>query len=205
MGMGEHSSQFPTRPDTPAVQQRVFFPVYRDMGKAGRFKPGTESQEELQKHGERTGGRGFTRMTPDPEARDTVNERIFPQAKLLRHGWKREVRSTTDTAGHVSHYSGSRPYGSYGGSESDEELWNRKYEEGEERGLHEGIEEEGGIKRPVSLGSKKGSMGKKEIVGGHHRLAYMREQRPEDLMPVLHFQDIYEARAPSRTKNWPYT
>lgn len=49
---------------------------------------------------------------------------------------------------------------------------------------------------PISLGSLggPGSMGKPEVVGGHHRIAAMTMHAPNTLMPTAHFRDIQHAR-----------
>jgi len=33
-----------------------------------------------------------------------------------------------------------------------------------------------------------------QVLGGHHRLAVMAAERPDDLMPVEHFRDLWQAR-----------
>jgi CBS domain containing-hemolysin-like protein len=45
-------------------------------------------------------------------------------------------------------------------------------------------------------------MGKPEVVGGHHRLAVMQFDRPDDLIPVLHHRDIFEAKT---SREYRYT
>ena len=32
------------------------------------------------------------------------------------------------------------------------------------------------------------------IVGGHHRIAAALDTRPDDLIPVIHHEDIYDAK-----------
>lgn len=54
-----------------------------------------------------------------------------------------------------------------------------------------------GVKYPVHLGQTKGSQGKPQVVGGHHRMAVMRNLNPDQLMPVLHHQDLKHARSSS--------
>ena len=86
--------------------------------------------------------------------------------------------------------------------ESDDELFDRKYEEasGTEHFngdyLTDHIKEHG-IENPVSLQAdpwKTGSLGKPEILGGHHRIAVMETERPDELMPVEHYNSVAEAR-----------
>ena len=67
--------------------------------------------------------------------------------------------------------------------------------------LGESIEAEG-VKSPIRLGETVGSMGKKEIVGGHHRLAVATSVNPHQFLPVLHHEDIVEAKS---NRAYPYT
>ena len=46
------------------------------------------------------------------------------------------------------------------------------------------------MEHPVHLGTQFGSQGKPQIVGGHHRIAAALETRPDDLIPVVHHEDI---------------
>jgi hypothetical protein len=55
-----------------------------------------------------------------------------------------------------------------------------------------------GVKEPVHLGNVFGSVGKRQIVGGHHRIAAALETRPSDYIPVLHHEDITAAKADPR-------
>ena len=59
--------------------------------------------------------------------------------------------------------------------------------------LGESIEAEG-VHSPIRLGQTIGSMGKPEIVGGHHRLAVATQVNPHQFVPVLHHTDIVEAK-----------
>jgi hypothetical protein len=102
------------------------------------------------------------------------------------------------------------------GYENDDELFSRKYMEaegdddhspGDRRTLRDAIVQDG-VKNPISLQvppEKKpsrfelpnpgtGSHGKPQILGGHHRVAVMDQDRPNDLMPVMHFEDSLQAR-----------
>jgi hypothetical protein len=60
--------------------------------------------------------------------------------------------------------------------------------------LGESIERTG-VQKPIHLGRTIGSQGKPEIVGGHHRMAVMRNLNQDQLMPVLHHTDLYGARS----------
>lgn len=63
----------------------------------------------------------------------------------------------------------------------------------QEESLYESIER-GGVQKPISLGQTIGSQGKPEIVGGHHRLAAASAINPDQFVPVLHFNNIWEAK-----------
>lgn len=58
-----------------------------------------------------------------------------------------------------------------------------------------------GVEKPITLEAPKwsaqydGSQGKPQILGGHHRYAVMREERPNDLMPVTFRNDFWEAKS----------
>lgn len=62
--------------------------------------------------------------------------------------------------------------------------------------LYESIQKHG-IREPISLGTtgKYGTSGMRQVVGGHHRLASQFDINPNQPMPVLHFHDIYDAKA----------
>jgi hypothetical protein len=89
--------------------------------------------------------------------------------------------------------------------ENDHELFNRKYDEAENDYDHEPNEHRSlkdavlkdGVRNPISLqadAKKVGLDGKPEILGGHHRVAVMYEHKPNNLMPVAHFNTTGEAR-----------
>jgi hypothetical protein len=106
-------------------------------------------------------------------------------------------------------FGGSKLYDRYPKLETDQELWNRKAEEAGEYGLHEEIMEHG-VQKPVSLGQQFGNSGKPQVVGGHHRIAVMGEESPDELMPVLHFKSFGQARmqganAEKGRGGWKYT
>ena len=124
---------------------------------------------------QQTGGGTYGSFTRDPGSEN-------PTARSFRG------HNTERTSG------GSKLYHRVGGVESDEELWSRKAEEAGDYGLTDSILEEG-VKKPVSLGFSTGSTGKREVVGGHHRLAVMREESPDEYIPVVHYPNFYQAKS----------
>ena len=60
--------------------------------------------------------------------------------------------------------------------------------------LYDSIAREG-VKAPIHLGRQVGSMGKPQIVGGHHRLAVATDVDSDKLIPVMHHETIYDAQA----------
>ena len=87
-------------------------------------------------------------------------------------------------------------------TEDDDDLFDRKYEEAQTKKhlngdyLADHIAKHG-IENPVSLRAdpwETGSRGKPEILGGHHRIAVMETERPDELMPVEHYHSVAEAR-----------
>jgi hypothetical protein len=97
--------------------------------------------------------------------------------------------------------------------ETDDQLFDRKYEEAHETDdfdsghtLADSVRWDG-VRNPISLQVAQekpahrfdlptptvGSLGKPQILGGHHRLAVMDRHRPDDLMPVAHFEDALQA------------
>lgn len=84
--------------------------------------------------------------------------------------------------------------------ETDREVWDRKYEEALDdswRGLQD-LPHTGQVTSPVTLQSVPPSLTKRdqkpEVLGGHHRIAVMRQAHPDKLMPVLWDHDIMTAR-----------
>lgn len=104
-----------------------------------------------------------------------------------------------DTAGNPVYYRTSE-----GGYEEDS-FWQAKGEEIEDHmhssaswdatgpNLFEQVESEG-VKYPVHLGTQFGSLGKPQIVGGHHRIQASHEVRPGQVIPVLHHYGIDQAK-----------
>jgi hypothetical protein len=113
-----------------------------------------------------------------------------------------------------SHWSG----GSYepghettgGGWASSRESTERYHPGTEGMTLHESIGQTG-VQSPVRLGSEVGSMGKPQVVGGHHRLASATEHeawggmKGEQFIPVLHHESIQEARSQPTQAAFKYT
>ena len=91
--------------------------------------------------------------------------------------------------------------------ETDEELWERKFDEthekdehGEfdgwsaEKSLHDSVRDEG-VRNPVSLQFPGMTVtGKPQILGGHHRLVVAEAYRPDDPIPVEHFPNVTAAQ-----------
>lgn len=105
--------------------------------------------------------------------------------------------------------------------ESNDAVWDRKAKEAVGRGrvtrrgktgLAESVAAEG-VKSVVHLGvtdstrfpengplkgqsiyQASASDGRPAVVGGHHRIATAAQSRPDDLIPVMHHQDIWSAR-----------
>lgn len=91
---------------------------------------------------------------------------------------------------------------SKGRPETDDEMFDRKAEEatGRRTGsgdyLYDHIQRHG-VLNPVALQAdlrNVGSLGKPQILGGHHRVAVMHDVRPDELMPVEHYDSVKEAR-----------
>lgn len=87
--------------------------------------------------------------------------------------------------------------------ESDDELYDRKYEEasGDRWDHNESLLDnilQHGVKNPISLqdpaNPSRGSRGLPEVLGGHHRLAVMREHAPDELVPVTYSHHIFDAK-----------
>ena len=77
-------------------------------------------------------------------------------------------------------------------TEDSDALWERKLDESWDDGLHVSIDESG-VKSPIRLGQQKGSEGKRQIVGGHHRLASATDIDDQQLVPVLHDESFGSA------------
>ena len=85
--------------------------------------------------------------------------------------------------------------------ENDDQLFERKYDEAHDtedadsgHTLADSVRWDG-VRNPISLQTGGfGVYGKPQVLGGHHRLAVMEEHRPDDLMPVAHFENTVQAR-----------
>lgn len=88
--------------------------------------------------------------------------------------------------------------------ETDDELFDRKLDESLDapanprdefsETLFESVKRDG-VKNPVSLQFKDlAVLGKPQILGGHHRLAVAHEYRPDEFVPVEHFEDTQAAK-----------
>lgn len=79
--------------------------------------------------------------------------------------------------------------------------WEARYG-AEAPSLYEHIQAHG-VENPVHLGTNVGGEGKPEVVGGHHRIAAAASINDQQLIPVLHHEDIRSAR--SRQSPFKYT
>ena len=77
-----------------------------------------------------------------------------------------------------------------GSAESPREVWDRKYNESLDFGLHRSVLKDG-VKHPVAL---QAGGADPLIMGGHHRIEVMSRNRPDALMPVEHFEDFWDAQ-----------
>lgn len=88
--------------------------------------------------------------------------------------------------------------------ERNSELWARKRQEaslGVEPTLDKQVLKDG-VQNPVSLESPdKPSRRRPYVLGGHHRVAVMAEHKPDDLMPVEHFEHPVDAWLTERTRS----
>lgn len=89
----------------------------------------------------------------------------------------------------------------------EESYVNRKigaWRESHEESLYDSIAKSG-VRSPIRLGEAEGMMGKPEIVGGHHRLAAQTDLNQDQFVPVLHHEDIGEARSKRTERGYKYT
>lgn len=87
--------------------------------------------------------------------------------------------------------------------ESDDELWDRKTEEAWNQGLrHEMANDNFRVRKPIHLAHDEDPRDEREgdipaypqIAGGHHRIAVLNEEAPDQLQPVLHHETLAEAQ-----------
>ena len=77
-----------------------------------------------------------------------------------------------------------------------EEKSNANYEKWNGPSIWDSVRQSG-VQEPVHLGQQFGSQGKPEVVGGHHRIASAMDTRPNELIPVIHHEDINQAKSSS--------
>ena len=81
--------------------------------------------------------------------------------------------------------------------ETDTQLYARKKKEAYHpaggQSLGTDIEKHG-VEKPIALGQHESPSGRPSLAGGHHRVAVMRHLNPDQLLPVLHVQDVFEAK-----------
>ena len=167
-----------------------------------KYNPGEETDEEL-----------WSRRLEESQMRKSDYMHAIggtEQVKEMEPGY-------TDAHDHVGDRDGYPEYRTGGTNTYDEALEsfdNRVDQEYNDRvdnyysfgnTLHSKIKSEG-VKNPVHLGQTKGMKGKPQIVGGHHRIAASMDIAPDTLIPVVHHNDIKEARSKgSSTDPYPYT
>lgn len=78
--------------------------------------------------------------------------------------------------------------------ENDDEMWDRKATEASDDGLTQSLREHG-VRSPVSLSLERGRSGLPQVAGGHHRIAAMDEEAPDELLPVVHHRQFHDAKA----------
>jgi hypothetical protein len=100
----------------------------------------------------------------------------------------------------------TRKPGSRGMSqETPDEMWDRKLDESKRTHWKTGANlykdiKKNGVQNPVSLqwererGPYTPPNAKPQVLGGHHRVAVAAAARPDDLIPVEHFQSFSQAR-----------
>lgn len=81
--------------------------------------------------------------------------------------------------------------------ETHQEFWDRKYSEIEGTTVARSLDRSG-VRNPISLRAP-GARGqtpseRPEILGGHHRVAYMQRHQPNQLLPVRNFNTGQEAK-----------
>jgi hypothetical protein len=74
----------------------------------------------------------------------------------------------------------------------------------ESESLYDSIERTG-VQKPIHLGRQFGLENKPQVVGGHHRLASANDINPDMLVPVLHHEDIIDAKSGGRRGGYKYS
>lgn len=106
---------------------------------------------------------------------------LFLPAADIKAGW-----APTDHA-----YDHDAATGEWVRIDTDDDVWERKARFAERR-LGASLDEHG-VRSPVSLSlPSNGERG--EVLGGHHRIAYMAKHHPDSLVPVVFHTDFDEAQ-----------
>lgn len=112
--------------------------------------------------------------------------------------------------------------GDRSGYETDDEVWERKLDEATNNRTHWDDDEgvltrypatqtehirQHGVTQPVHLGSGNswGDSNKRQVAGGHHRIAVMGHLNPDQLMPVLHHTGFHAAISDQTNQAYPYS
>lgn len=157
--------------------------------------------------------RNYTRSSRE-ESDDELWDRKYGEATMDRDDYMEEVRGAPGSARYDRPGGGeTRASGTWrdtwkGPSRTDNtphktqtyEPFEQVYGGGES--IRDAVIREG-VKSPLSLGRQFGSMGKPMIAGGHHRIAVMARERPDELMPVMHHESVRAAQ--QRSPYWKYT
>lgn len=190
---------------------------------ADRFETGRETY--VPRGSDRStfqGGSGYRRTTGGSYAGythfgskyKTVEETETDEALYARkldeaQGYGDEDEGGAKMVGASSRWSGETYHPATGSQSSWES--EMRYTPSEKITLHESIGEEG-VTHPIRLGTggEVGSMGKPQVVGGHHRLASATEHaqwggKGEQFVPVLHHESIHEARSQPTQRAYKYT
>ena len=86
--------------------------------------------------------------------------------------------------------------------ETDKEMWSRKYDESITHSEDDGAEHDPKYSNLAEDIAHRGfkapripiNFDTKEVLGGHHRVAVGAEEHPNHLFPVVHYDNIHEAR-----------
>ena len=95
--------------------------------------------------------------------------------------------------------------------ETDDEMWSRKGVEATNDRVIVGHPSltaalvADGVKAPIPLGREIGRSGKPQVAGGQHRIAAMMDNKPDELMPVVHHTSIGQAKRYGQHRIMKYT
>jgi hypothetical protein len=124
----------------------------------------------------------------------------WPSWSFKASGWTRTHSGMDVHAHHPKSEFGER-------RENDDEVFDRKREEADNYGMGSEDDEptlyedivRNGVQKPVTLQDPtvrtRGSLGKPEILGGHHRIAVMDLEKPNTYMPVLFDTSLRSAKS----------